>query len=319
MKIIKINGFIDDSDNISKYVKNIDYFIGGISSEERFDRGLFIINISGIKIKEKIIFYFNEVLQTSGKSEEDFDKDFQISKKDIKIKVDLYDVVKEISLLEDHIKDIDFRDKKILIDFSVMIKPHFFLLLKYLVSRHLNELYLLYTEPSGYEEFTRGTILAEEIPGFSGTRDMTKKDALIILLGFEGDRAFEILNETSPNLTIPINGFPAYRPEYKDKSIVENKSLLEEEDIFKNLRFAPANDPFETKNTIKKIYLEFYNDYNLSIAPIGTKPMALGSCLFALEHEDCRLIYPYPREYMPKSSRGMGKTWLYIVKILSIN
>ena len=71
--------------------------------------------------------------------------------------------------------------------------------------------------------------------------------------------------------------------------------------IFKNLRFAPAYDPFETKHTLDEIYYECSNDYNISIAPLGSKPMALGAGFFALEHDDCRIIYPYPQEYFPKS------------------
>ena len=313
---------IDHAENARKYLKNADIFMGSISSEERFDRGWIISTDNGIRIKKKIIYYFNEVLKAShdrSAEERRFDTTFQLTEQDKKLYVDIYNEVEGLTAFKDCIKDdlTKFHDKKILLDFSVMIKPYFFLLLKYLSTIPLKELYLLYTEPSLYDEFTRGTISGKDVPGYSGAKDPTKKDALILLLGFEGDRALEVLNEVSPNLTIPVNGFPAYRPVFKDRSILENKILLEEEDIFKNLRFAPANDPFETKKVLEDIYSEFRNEYNISVAPLGTKPMALGSCLFALEHSECRIIYPYPMEYLPKSSLGWGNTWIYVMKFLN--
>lgn len=239
----------------------------------------------------------------------------------------------EVSGLREFEKCLDstfpkLENKIVVIDFSVMVKPYIFVLLKYfLYKREKRRIHLLYTEPMYYpkwrtkvlsgenDSFTRGTIKTGEIPSFSGSRDLTKKTALIVLLGFEGERAVEVANAVDPDITIPINGFPAYRPEFKDISIISNEELLREPEIFKNLRYAPANDPFETENVIESIYLEYSERYNISIAPLGTKPMALGSCLFALQCPDCRIIYPYPREYNLKASKGYGKTWVYSLEL----
>ena len=153
------------------------------------------------------------------------------------------------------------------------------------------------------------------MPSYSGKRTPRKKDALAILIGFEGSRASAINNEINPDLTIPINGFPAYQPIFKDMSILNNKELLIDEEIFKNLTYAPAIDPFETRDVLEDIYYEYKEKYNFSIAPLGTKPMSLGSCFFAIEHPDCRVIYQYPQEYLAKSSKGWRSSWVYITEI----
>jgi hypothetical protein len=210
-----------------------------------------------------------------------------------------------------------------------MIKPYFFILLQYLFrDQKIKKIFLLYTEPLSYYKsrnkilnktekensaFTRGTIKTGEIPSYSGRINLSKKNALILLLGFEGGRAVEVMNAADPDITIPINGFPAYKPEFKDISIIMNEELLREPEIFKNLNYAPANDPFETKNSLERIYQKYHDRYNISIAPIGTKPMAIGSCIFALKYPECRIIYPYPTHYNLKSSKGYGETWVYMI------
>jgi len=37
-----------------------------------------------------------------------------------------------------------------------------------------------------------------------------------------------------------------------------------------------------------------------------------------LEHRECRIVYPYPLEYIIKSSTGFGKSWLYIVEFFEV-
>jgi hypothetical protein len=56
-----------------------------------------------------------------------------------------------------------------------------------------------------------------------------------------------------------------------------------------------------------------YKDYRIDILPVGSKPMALGACLFALKNikNSCRMIFPFPSEYKPNQSIGHGKLWEY--------
>jgi hypothetical protein len=317
--MVRISGFCDSAQKLSSHFESVDVFIAGISYEERYIRGHSLLGENGIQAGEKILFYFNEVLTTYNRTDDEarFDSAFAITSADKKLYVDLYDEVKGLFTFRRYLNEnlYKFLNKNIIIDFSVMVKPYFFLLMKHLSSIKTKKLGFLYTEPDAYESITRGAMATKDMPGYSGARTLRKKDALAILLGFEGNRAVAVYDEIDPDLTIPINGFPSYKPEFKDISILRNKELLMDEEIFKNLRFAPANDPFDTKDALHELYLDISSEYNLSIAPLGSKPMALGSCFFAMEQPDCRVIYPYPQEYLPKSSKGWRNSWIYVTEL----
>lgn len=339
---MKVDGFVEKGKILGQYINStVDLFITGISLEERCPKGWQMLKGEDIKIKNKVIFYFKEVIKGFKQKgienpQEYFDNLFDIGPGDCKLTVSLYDEITGLMELEKYLNESfsELKDKKVVIDFSIMIKPYIFILLKYLLcERNMEKIYLLYTEPASYhklrlkkvfknknqedsEYFTKGTVKIGEVPTYSGKQELTKKSALVVLLGFEGERAVQVFNKVSPDLTIPVNGFPAYRPEFKDISILSNEELLKDSEIMKELMYAPANDPFETKNTLEEIYSKHSENYNISVSPLGTKPMAIGSCLFALEHSDIRIIYPYPIKYNIKSSKGFGETWNYIVSIL---
>ena len=293
-------------------------FIGGISYEERYVRGYSLLRECGINPKEKVLFYFNEVLTTYNRAAEElkFDESFNLNETDKKLHTDLYDELNGLLSFKRYMQENQekFEGKNIIIDLSVMVKPYFFLLVKHLSTMKTKRLGFIYTEPDHYEKLTQGTIATKDIPSFSGRQTLRKKQALVVLLGFEGTRAVAANNEINPELTIPINGFPSFQPKFKDLSILNNKDLLMDEEIFRNLRFAPASNPFETKIVLEELYKEYSDEYNITIAPLGSKPMALGACFFSIEHEESRVIYPYPLEYLPKSSKGWRKSWLYITE-----
>jgi len=317
--VIRIKGFVDHASRLPRYINHVDLFISAIGWEERFLRGWTILSEKKVKVEKKLLFYFDKVLDHNGNPkdcEKEFDTSFCVTSSDLRLRVDLYDEIEGLLDFEGYIGKIlpATKSVNIVTDISVIVKPYIFLLLRHLISLNLERLCFLYTEPMVYNTLTLGTMVAKDVPGYSGAKDMRKKDALIILLGFEGNRAVEVLNESNPDLTIPVIGFPSYKPEFRDKSIMENKELLSENDILKNLRFAPANDPFETKRLLEDIYSQYNRKYNLTIVPLGTKPMAFGSCLFAMEHRDCRIVYSYPKEYFSKPSEDWGETWMYFVQ-----
>ena len=322
MRLVSVKGICDSVARMKTYFPTVDTFISSISYEERFARGSQILDENNITINTKVLFYYNQVLQTYNRvaAEAQFDTAFTIRQNDKKLYLDMYDEMEGLLTFKAYLEENlnQFEDKNIIVDMSVMVKPYFLLLLKHLSMVRTNRIGFIYTEPESYDTFdtfTKGTIATQDIPGFSGKKTLSKKDALALMLGFEGNRAMSVSNEINPELTIPINGFPSFQPKFKDDSIVQNKELLKDDVIFKNLKFAPAYDPFETQHTLNEIYEEYSNDFNISIAPLGSKPMALGAGFFALEHDDCRVIYPYPQKYFPKSSRGWRQSWLYVAQI----
>ena len=77
--------------------------------------------------------------------------------------------------------------------------------------------------------------------------------------------------------------------------------------------YTPADNPFETYNLLDKI-----TDSNSSIciAPLSTKPVALGICLFALSHSEIRVVYPISSEYSQESTIKTYKSIVYHVDLM---
>ena len=78
--------------------------------------------------------------------------------------------------------------------------------------------------------------------------------------------------------------------------------------------FSSANNPFETYNQMNYLKNQ-HKDYCIDIIPAGTKPMALGACLFALKNgnNDIRILFPFPSVYENQHSIGKGTMWEYII------
>lgn len=81
--------------------------------------------------------------------------------------------------------------------------------------------------------------------------------------------------------------------------------------------FAPANDPFATANSLKKI-VNFYNNdnriTNIYLSPLSTKAQALGFALFylwELRNKNASIIFPFCRSYNPETSKGLFRVWKY--------
>lgn len=211
---------------------------------------------------------------------------------------------------------------KIALDISCFTKPYFFYLIKLLKERFkIESINVFYTEPQSYlfprgiftsYRSSTGPITILEIPGFSGYEARGEKRVLVILLGFDGDLSKEINEDISPSETLVVNGFPSYSPKFKDISLVANEKLTSDKDVV--IRFSRANNSFEVFNLLKDIKNQNRNSF-INIAPLGTKPMALGVCLFALNYPDVRVVYPLPETYEKVTTNKCWNSWQYLIPL----
>lgn len=116
-------------------------------------------------------------------------------------------------------------------------------------------------------------------------------------------------NTVFKNLYI-INTMPSYYQKYKDVSVVNNYSLVASKG--NKISFVPAGNPFEVYNT-----LEIMIDSNqpICIAPLCTKPISLGICMYALEHDNVRIIYPYSQKSTGIQSREVHISYIYSIVV----
>ena len=184
--------------------------------------------------------------------------------------------------------DPDFKSAtKVALDISCFTKPYFFCLLKYLKEQtNIGNVTVFYTEPMSYVfskglyqsyHSTSGPLSVMEIPGFPGNDTRTTKKVLVVLLGFDGELSSFITEEIAPDATLVVNGFPAYAPKFKEVSLINNEKLLISS-ATGSVQYSRANSPFETFNLLEHLYKKETSAF-FNVAPIGTKPMALGACL----------------------------------------
>lgn len=113
-----------------------------------------------------------------------------------------------------------------------------------------------------------------------------------------------------PPPVIPVVGAPGFQINYPAITVACNQLFLRGFDCNTDIRLAKASCPFEAYDTLASIRKDFPNHY-LYIAPIGTRPHALGALQYAIEHEDhCEILFDHPVRQLNRTS-GQGLIHVY--------
>jgi hypothetical protein len=182
---------------------------------------------------------------------------------------------------------------------------------------------IVYLEPASYRRSTSpapGLIydLSERIdgisplPGFARVAGPSPRAPVFVpLLGFEGARLSFMLESVQAPLesTFAVVGVPGFRPEYPFVAYAGNRTELDG-DLGRNAHLAKANCPFDLYHALYRIRRKF-PDSPMKIAPIGTKPHAVGAVLFALAYpEAVEIVYDNPVR-SSKRTEGEARLCLY--------
>lgn len=182
-------------------------------------------------------------------------------------------------------------------------------------------LIVTYLEPADYRFSLRPTQqqifdLSERIqgispiPGFASLgQDADDSTCFVPLLGFEGVRLAYIIEHVQPlgNQIFPVVGVPGFRAEYPFHAYHGNHQVLSETRSWTNVYFALASCPFSLYFTLEE--LAERNARPLVVAPIGTKPHALGAILFKLySRHPAEIVYDHP---VRKADRTQGTARLH--------
>lgn len=275
-----------------------------------------------ITIKKILLFNFEERIISIKKSDKYYDYEKTSYKKMEIVNCSIKDPISCFAELNSHLSSYN-NTNLFAIDISCFTKPYFFYLLKYLYEViSTSKPIVFYTEPfsykfpkkglfSSYHE-SEGPIRIEEIPGFSGIQERGGVKVLIVQLGFESDSLDEINFDISPNESFFINGFPSYTPKFKDISLVMNQYYTRNKDSI--ILYSRANNPFEVFNLLEKVKRNFKNAF-INIAPLGTKPMALGACLFAIHNPDVKVVFPISDKYEKVTTDECWNSWIYQIPL----
>ena len=179
---------------------------------------------------------------------------------------------------------------------------------------------IFFYQRSGYrkpttDELTIGVKQIIPIEGFEGIRNLRSEDLLILLLGFEGNRALAFLSVFSPYRILPVIGVPGV--EKFDSLFIDsvencNKALLRRHSVIKN-----ETGGFTTVSSLNHISLftELENlitrykkeDLDISVSPLGTKPQALGLYLLWKKYPYIQIIYSLPTIRLNITENGENK------------
>lgn len=202
---------------------------------------------------------------------------------------------------------------KVLVDVSTFTRENILILIKLFKSKYnkLNVDYC-YTPSSRYSIseddsletikqnlwLSKGVDDIRSILGYPGVFSPVKKVLLIILVGFEYERAQILIDNYEPNLLIIGKAS-------KDESITNRLSEINQIN-FNNLRNANAGvDVFEfsckditkTKNALMTVYDKYGDEYNIVISPMNNKLSTMAVASFALTHPDIQICYATTNQY----------------------
>lgn len=209
-----------------------------------------------------------------------------------------------------------FLAKEILIDITSIRIPELFALMKFMkIANPAMNLSVSYSTPVEYEflaePFTSyrsyfGNLRTTDIVGFGGISTDMSYSKMIIFLGFEGVLSTKVSEDVKYDNLILVNNLPSFYEKYKDISVINNYEILGTR--HERISYVPANNPFETYNFLCE---QLSGEETACVAPLSTKPVALGVCLYALAHEYLRVVYPMADEYNRHRANSVHKTYLY--------
>jgi len=198
-------------------------------------------------------------------------------------------------------------------------------ILKVLLEKY-RDVRVVYVEPEEYAknpDSLEGQIydLSERIqgvspiPGFASLYDRRRGHSVFIpILGFEGTRLSYIFEQVQPkgNNIVPIMGVPGFQPGFPFESYAGNRQVLLDTGSWSYVRYADAGCPFSLFFTVDDIVSK-RNTSSVKIAPIGTKPNALGALLYKIANpSQTELIYDHPIRKEGRT-KGVGKMFVYHV------
>jgi hypothetical protein len=201
-------------------------------------------------------------------------------------------------------------DHSVCIDITCLSHPILFLLIKTFLSEiKPRKLFACYTEPKKYLKTSRVLTDEEEfdlydeivgcnysVPGFSKI-NRNENELLIAPFGFERQRLISIYENVEPKGgLIPILGFPSFVPGWDLTALYMNYKVLSDAESEQKIRSCDASCPFEMYEQLAEVYKIYSKDFRLLLAPLGTRPHALGIAIFATKHRECHLIYDFPVE-----------------------
>lgn len=181
------------------------------------------------------------------------------------------------------------------------------------------ELRVVYSEPQKYlmhafqkeglnNDLSESVAGVNPLPGFIRLVPFKEEPIFVTMLGFEGGRFSYLVTIKQPSYDkiLPVVGVPGYRMHYPYETFWGNRNALKTTKAYERLIYAEANSIVDGFLILGKISYDHRNP-NMVVAPIGTKPHAIGAILYAIKNPNkVELLYDNPRRSLHRTE-GVGR------------
>jgi hypothetical protein len=212
------------------------------------------------------------------------------------------DFVDSFILQLNSILDIEKRTLNIIVDISTFTRESLIMLIGVLHEHRqsINNLYLVYSPASAMSDewLSRGFRGLRSVLGFSGEQSSLKPLHIVVMTGFEFERAKFIIDEYEPDL-ISI-GIGDRKESIKSEFYERNKRFVTElvthyETRVKQFSFSLIN-PGKVAAELD-MHIKQFSEYNTVIAPLNNKVSTVGAALYCLKNKHVQICYLPAEEY----------------------
>lgn len=144
--------------------------------------------------------------------------------------------------------------------------------------------------------------LSQSFDGFIGipghAMAFERGDRVIVLCGFESERvgsAFEELDMMGKDCKL-VFGMPPFIIGWDKSTYTNHIPVIDTNGISKEFYYVGASNPLAVYDKLSRAYISLDESQKLFILPFGTKPMALGACLFKVQNraDNLAILYDHP-------------------------
>ena len=210
--------------------------------------------------------------------------------------------------------------KNLVVDITAFTHETLLFLIKFLsfYKERFENIYFVYNNAVDYSDWlSKGCKEVRNVVGYPGTYKPSQKNHLILLTGFEKERATKLVELLEPDLVSLGNGVEPTDNNHS-KTMCEIKN---EFDVWaKNLQgvridtFAfSCKDINSTIKTLKDIINRNLTD-NFILIPLNTKLSTVSVALVAIENQSIQVCYPIPETYNLEYSKPGDKVTVFDYK-----
>lgn len=218
---------------------------------------------------------------------------------------------------------------KVLVDISTFTHEHLIILTKLLFEYketwditfvYLGADYCPKTERIEDIWLSKGVKEVRSILGFPGEIIPSRKTYLIILVGYEYERALKLIESFEPDKILLGYGKKGSETSQKERGansyfqkLVKRMTTTHEDTG--EFEF-PCNDPYATAIQLNEILVK-EKDFNIVIAPLNTKLSSIGCALVAMRNDTIQLCYAQALQYN-YNNYSEAKDYCYMLEYKSL-